>query len=142
MEILFDYGNLAFWLGVLIVVFLAVCDLCFNDVKKTLAEYRFMQFPQHLKTQRFCRSLFVVTLILALFAQTGANWQTKPIDFCSIFTNFMVAVLIYYVLCYPLVLVVVVFIKSAVRSLFMLLRLGWYAFKGIYRKIVDWINEK
>ena len=134
MDILLNYGNSFFWIGLLITCFLAGCEFFCNDMSITLAKYKTFTFAKHPRLQKICRLLFVITLILALFAKSGAHWQTST-DF---FTNLMVVLLIYFVVCYPLV----VCLLWAASILWRFMRLFFAAVYWIVMYVIDWINGK
>ncbi|MBQ7633446.1 MAG: hypothetical protein IJS88_04970 [Alphaproteobacteria bacterium] len=96
MDILFNYGNIIFWIGLLIVFFLCGCEFFFNDMNIAFTKYRPFTFDGHPQLQKACRALFVLSVALALFAKSGANWRNSS----DYFINLMVVLLIYYVVCY------------------------------------------
>ena len=136
MDILFNYGNLIFWIGLLIVIFLAGCEFCFNNMNVNIAKYKTFTFDGRPRLQKLCRSLFVVTLIMALFAKSGANWQAQTA--ADYFTNLMVVLLIYYVVCYS----VTICLMWMASMLWKLMRLFFAAIQYLFVCTFDWINEK
>lgn len=136
------YGNAVFWVGLLIVVFLAGCEFFCNNIDVTLAKYKMFKFPQHLRLQKVCRILFLVTFVLALFAKIGVNWDTRTFSLGDEFILFMNVLLIYYVLCYTLVIVFLWMARLVWKCLFFLLRFMGYVLIWLQYETIAWINGK
>lgn len=136
MEQLFCYGNVIFWIGLLVVIFLAGCEFLFNDMNKTLADYRKFSFPKHPRLQKVCRALFLISFCLIFWAKVGVNWSSRTYDIFDYFTNFMVILIIYYVVCYCLVIVLL----YGLKILWMILRLAISAVYWIGKEAIEWIN--
>lgn len=105
---LLDYGNAIFWIGILLAIFLAVCDFLGNDMNITmpLNEHKRLTFPKHPLLQRASRTAFLVLLILALFAKFGTNWAEHPHSFAYDFCRIMCVLIIYHIVCYNLIILI------------------------------------
>ena len=136
MDLLFNYGNLIFWIGLLIVIFLAGCEFCFNNMNVNIAKYKTFTFVGRPRLQKLCRTLFVVTLVMALFAKSGANWQMQTA--ADYFTNLMVVLLIYYVVCYS----VTICLMWMAYAFLKILRLAIGIIIWLCYDTLNWINEK
>ena len=136
MDLLFNYGNLIFWIGLLIVIFLAGCEFCFNNMNVNIAKYKTFTFVGRPRLQQLCRTLFVVTLVMALFAKSGANWQMQTA--ADYFTNLMVVLLIYYVVCYS----VTICLMWMAYAFLKILRLAIGIIIWLCYDTLNWINEK
>ena len=134
MEQLLNYGNPVFWIGLLIVVLLAGCEFFCNNMNVTLAKYKVFTFAKHPRLQRVCRAMFVGTVILALFAKSGAHWQTST----DYFINLMVVLLIYYVVCYS----VTICLLWMACALYKILRLALGVVFWFCHDTLNWINGK
>lgn len=137
-----SYGNAVFWVGLLLVIFLASCEYFCNNMNVTLAKYRIFKFPQHPRLQKVCRILFLVTLVLALFAKVGANWDTRTYLWGDEFIRFMNVLLIYYVVCYAVVITFWMAAKILWKCLFFLLRFIGYVLIWMEYETKAWINGR
>ncbi len=136
------YGNAIFWIGVLLVVFLASCEFFFNDMSVTIAKYRAFKFPQHPRLQKVCRILFLLTFLLALFAKVGVDWDTRAYLWGDEFIRIMNVLLIYYVLCYPVVITFWMMAKYVWQFVYILFHFAAYMLIWLRDEITAWINGK
>lgn len=104
MEQLLFYGNIIFWIGLLLAVFLAACEFFLNDIEKSFAHFHMLTFAEHPRMQKICRALYVVTLLLVLFAEVGEYWRSQSFSFWNWFANEMIVLFIYFVVCYSAVI--------------------------------------
>ena len=139
---LFDYGNAVFWIGLLLAICLSGCDFFFNNMERTFGKYKFYEFPKHPRIQKVCRILFLVTLILALFARVGVNWETRPHTFGDEFIRVMNVLLIYEVVCYACVVTFLWLATGVGKCLKMLFRFLFYGILWGGYEISRWINGK
>ena len=108
----------------------------------TLAEYRVFKFPQYPRLQKICRILFLLTLILSLFARIGVNWETRPFTPGNAFICLMNVWLIYYVVCYSIIIVFLWVAKYLLKCLFFLLRFIGYVLIWLQYETTAWINGR
>ena len=142
MEQFFGYGNVVFWVGLLLVIFLASCEYFCNNMNVTLAKYHVFRFPQHPRLQKVCRILFLVTLGLTLFAKVGVHWDTRAYSWGDEFIRIMNVWLIYYVVCYCAVITFWLVAKFLWKCLFFLLRFIGYALIWLQYETTAWINGR
>ena len=138
MGVLFNYGNAIFWIGLLLVVFLAVCEFMFNNLNVTLSQYKILHFEKHPRWQKFCRAVYVVTLILALFAQVGFYWQSDSVSVWDYLANVLIVLFTYYVACYSFIICML----WALTFLWRMLRLFFAAVEWIAKYIMDWVTAE
>ena len=137
-----SYGNAIFWVGVLLVVFLASCEFFFNNMEVELAKYSAFKFPQHSRLQKACRILFLLTLLLTLFAKVGVNWDTRSYLWSDEFIRLMTVFIIYYVVCYTCVITFWLVVKYTWKFMFFLLRSMAYILIWLQYETTAWINGK
>ncbi len=126
----------------LLTAFLAGCEFFFNDIEVSFAKYKTFTFPKHPRLQKVCRLLFVVVLILALFAQVGYWRQATESSFWDYFANLMVVLVIYYILCYSCVICILWGISVMLKILRLLgFAIIWIA-DNVVTWIISWINGK
>lgn len=138
MEVLFNYGNPIFWIGLLLAAFLAACEFYLNDMNVPLARYQRFTFAKHPDMQKICRALYVVNVLLALFAEVGDYWRNQAFSCLNYFINLMVVLLIYFVVCYSLVICLL----WALSALWKMIRLFIAALIYIAKDTVEWINAE
>ena len=102
---LLNYGNVLFWIGLSIAVFLAGCDFFCNNLDVTLAKYKVYQFPKYPRLQKICRTLFFALQFLAPFAKVGINWSELFYSLEDHIICTIIILLIYDVVCYAFVIV-------------------------------------
>lgn len=139
---LFDYGNAIFWCGLLLTIFLACCEFFCNDgMNQVSAKYRVFHFPQYPRLQKVCRILFLISLVLVLFARVGVHWELRPHTLGDEFIRIMNVMLIYYFVVYAFVISFLWVAKYAVKALIMLLKFLFYTALLLGQYLYAWINE-
>ena len=127
---LLSYGNTVFWIGMLLACFLAGCDFFCNNTILRPEEYKFLRFKHRPALQKNCRIVFLISLFLTLFSKFGADWQEHSYSLEDHFTRVMNIWLIYYVVCYTLVVIVLCWLKVTFKLII------W-----LYHAIREWIND-
>ncbi len=138
MELLLSYGNPIFWVGLLLAAFLTGCEFYLNDMSIPLARYQKFTFAKHPNMQKTCRVLYVVNVLLALFAEIGDYWQSGSFSVLNYFINLMIVLLIYFVVCYSLVLCFL----QAISVLWSMVRLFVAVLICITKDTLEWINAE
>ena len=83
-----------------------------------------------------------MTLVLTLFAKVGVHWDTRAYSWGDEFIRIMNVWLIYYVVCYSIIIVFLWVAKYLLKCLFFLLRFIGYVLIWLQYETTAWINGR